>query len=90
NCIFVRTYERGVEDETLSCGTGVTAAAIAASLRGYHSPVRINTLGGELTVEFKNGHSPATPAAVNGHAGTFTDVFLIGPAKLVFEGDLEL
>lgn len=79
NVIFVRTYERGVEDETHSCGTGVTASALAASFSAFQSPVHIRTKGGELQVEFKTGQS-----------GTFQDIFLIGPAKMVFEGDLEL
>ncbi len=79
NSIFVRTYERGVENETLSCGTGIVASALASSFKGYSSPVSVKTRGGNLSVEFKSGLN-----------GTFTDIFLIGPAKLVFEGDLEL
>jgi diaminopimelate epimerase len=93
NAIFVRTYERGVENETLSCGTGVTAAALAASYKGYSSPVQIGTVGGQLSVEFKSGQTGpenGSSASQSGQQDTFTDIFLVGPAKLVFEGDLEL
>lgn len=86
NSIFVRTYERGVENETLSCGTGVTAAALAASRHGLTSPLTVHTLGGDLQVEFKIRQS----GQPSGQAGIFEDIYLVGPAKLVFEGDLEL
>lgn len=86
NTLFVRTYERGVENETLSCGTGVTAAALAASFRNLTSPITIKTLGGDLKVDFKNSQS----GLPTGQAGIFHDIYLAGPAKLVFEGDLEL
>lgn len=79
NAIALRTYERGVEEETLACGTGATAAALAASKKGYSSPLTIYTKGGILTVDFKLRPS-----------GGFSDIYLTGPAKLVFEGDLEL
>lgn len=75
----VRTYERGVEDETLSCGTGVTAVALAASRRGAVSPVHLRTPGGDLRVSFE-----AKPD------GSFTSIFLSGPATRVFEGKLEV
>ena len=78
NRISIRTYERGVEDETLSCGTGVTAAALLVSEEGFFSPVSVESRGGNLHVEFKRSE--------NG----FTDVFLTGPAKLVFSGKISL
>ncbi len=73
----VRTYERGVEDETLSCGTGVTAVALAASQRGATSPVRLSTPGGELEVAFEQHPN-----------GGFTNVWLSGPAVRVFGGEI--
>ena len=78
--IFVRTYERGVEDETYSCGTGVTAAAIASSEdKTGDFILDIETPGGMLKVSFTN--TTATSAA-NG--------ILSGPAEFVFEGEIEL
>jgi diaminopimelate epimerase len=76
--LFLRTYERGVEDETLSCGTGVTATAIAAHFRGFTSPLRIQTPGGLLTVEYEVLD------------GVFKNIFLTGAAKKVFEGIIEI
>lgn len=83
NTIFVRTYERGVENETLSCGTGVTAAALAASTKGYTSPIKIKTLGGELSVEFKTSQFAVS-------SETFHEIFLVGPAMQVFQGTIEV
>lgn len=81
NRLSVRTYERGVEDETLSCGTGVTAAALAAALQhSYASPVIVSTRGGNLTVEFEFNESDKT----------FHKVFLTGPAVQVFTGTITL
>lgn len=90
NTIAVRTYERGVEDETLSCGTGVTAAALAAHFKGYHSPVNVAVRGGQLAVEFKFVDENTKGPKSDDVPGSFVEVFLIGPAKMVFEGDLEL
>jgi diaminopimelate epimerase len=76
NQLEVRTYERGVEDETYACGTGVTACALSANLRyGFDKFVDINVVGGKLRIEFTKNAD-----------GTFQDVFLIGPAVKVFEG----
>lgn len=90
NTVHVRTYERGVEDETLSCGTGVTAVALATWFRNFQSPVLIKTPGGELSVEFKAHPTSGGPGAKQGQSVTFSDIFLIGPAKMVFEGVLDL
>ena len=78
--IRVRTYERGVEGETLACGTGLTASAlISAKLHQFNSPVKVQVQGGdELEVSFKQNN------------GDFTDVRLTGPADFVFEGRIEL
>ena len=80
NRIRVRTFERGVEGETLACGTGVTASAlISARLHGFTSPVKVQVQGGErLEVSFRDDH------------GEFTDVRLTGPAEFVFEGRIEV
>ena len=80
--LFVRTFERGVEAETYACGTGVTASAIAASLYtgGSREKFDITTLGGELSVDFKHDMK----------SGSFTDVYLTGPATFVFKTDIEI
>ncbi len=80
NHIRVRTYERGVEGETLACGTGVSAAAMIASrVQGFTSPVKVLVQGGDtLEVSFQT----------NGDA--FSDVRLSGPADFSFEGRVEV
>jgi len=77
--IAVRTYERGVENETLSCGTGVTACALALGSQSGKNRIKIQTPGGQLTVRFV-----AKPN------GTFHDIILSGPAKQVFKGSVEV
>lgn len=77
NNIIVRTYERGVEDETYSCGTGVTAAALV----NYHNEkgfnqVNVTTKGGPLSVEYEK------------YGNSYQNIWLIGPAVKVFEGTL--
>jgi diaminopimelate epimerase len=77
--IAVRTYERGVENETLSCGTGVTASALVFSNNKAHQRVNITTIGGNLAVEFDKQN-----------AQTFSNIYLCGPATFVFKGEIEI
>lgn len=85
NKIFVRTYERGVENETLSCGTGVTASAIISSLRGFvDTPVSCVTKSGEiLKISFKK-NSPDDMVSV------VSNVYLEGKVRHLFDGEFYL
>lgn len=80
NGIAVRTYERGVEDETYSCGTGSVASAIAYYVKNKSKDtiVPVKTLGGNLTISFVENNMQ------------FTEVFLQGPAEFVFKGEIEI
>jgi diaminopimelate epimerase len=80
NHVRVRTFERGVEGETLACGTGVTASALVASrVHQFQSPVKVQVQGGDqLEVSFEERN------------GQFDDVRLTGPAEFVFEGRISL
>ncbi|KVV15616.1 diaminopimelate epimerase [Flavobacterium sp. TAB 87] len=74
----LRTYERGVEDETLACGTGATAVAIAMNATGQtnETNLNLNVEGGKLQVNFeKRDH-------------LYTNIFLKGPAEFVFKGTI--
>ena len=77
--LAMSTYERGVEAETLSCGTGAVAVALVASLEGSTSPVTIDAQGGQLQVSF-------TKKSVQ----HFQDIYLIGPAQQVYQGTIDL
>jgi diaminopimelate epimerase len=77
--IYVRTYERGVENETFSCGTGVTACALVCAHNQGFNRVEVQTLGGKLAVEFdkiKESH--------------FSNIWLCGPALFVFKGEIDI
>jgi diaminopimelate epimerase len=78
NGLYVRTFERGVEDETLACGTGITASAIASVLAGHFdtNSVNVRARGGNLKVEFKIRDKKVT------------EIWLTGPATFVFEGEI--
>ncbi len=80
NKIIVRTYERGVEDETYSCGTGVTAAALVCfhNESGFND-VEVKTLGGNLNVKFERENEDR-----------YENIWLCGPAEKVFEGVMEI
>jgi len=79
--IFVRTYERGVENETLSCGTGAVASAICVQIKMNvdSNKLEINTLGGLLKVEFKKNPN-----------NEFNNIWLSGEAKFVFKGNIRV
>ena len=83
NHLLVRTYERGVENETLACGTGAVAAALVAWAHGIQNPENrylLQAPGGQLQVAFTPPEKPE---------GVFTGVSLTGPAQLVFSGKFD-
>lgn len=78
---FVRTFERGVEDETYACGSGVTASAIAMAVhtgKTGHVDTPVKVLGGDIVIHFDR------------EGDQFSNIFLEGPAKMVFEGEIEV
>ena len=78
--LFVRTYERGVENETFSCGTGVTASALIAGIEKLgEQRINIETLGGTLAVSFNNRGD-----------NIFDNIYLMGPGTFVFSGALDI
>ena len=76
----IRTYERGVEDETLSCGTGATAVALAMhkNKKTSSNKIRINVVGGVLEIQFESSEKG------------YSQIFLSGPAEQVFSGTFKI
>jgi len=78
--IKVRTYERGVENETLSCGTGVVASAISAAVRqGFGNHFKVEVRGGVLSVDFELDNDKKAK-----------NIWLTGPATFVFKGEIDI
>ena len=79
--IKVRTYERGVENETLACGTGVTACALSYALLNQlkNNTIKVDAVGGQLEVSFTQQPN-----------GNFTNIWLTGPAQFVFKGTYDI
>lgn len=82
NSIYVATYERGVEDETYSCGTGVTAAALSYAVQ-YH-------LNGEHIIDVKTKGGPLSVSFIRNDESVFSNIWLTGPAISVFTGSIEI
>lgn len=78
--LYIRTYERGVEDETLSCGTGIVASAIISNVLEYiNSPVKIHTFGKDiLKVYFEK------------EKNNYINVYLEGPAEIIYQGQITI
>lgn len=78
--LFVRTYERGVEDETFSCGTGVTASALVCHHNdvGYNE-INVKTRGGQLIVKYDRNYD-----------NSYTNIWLCGPAEKAFDGKVDV
>jgi len=78
NVVNIRTYERGVEDETFACGTGSVAAALVVILMGrVSSPVKVKARSNEILTVYVNENSPP-----------FKEVYLEGDARVVYEGEI--